>query len=736
MQILPSLGNRATMRRVAAVSRGRGSPRALPLEGGAVPLLDKPVPGEAVPHESALVAELGRRFSSPQLEAAARSGRSSVLVRRADRLAGITAKVVAQLDGDPERVLADLTTPRMANDVMRLARRMDGLSEAQALESSLALHILQGIAADGADEASEYRHGYLRLMARVAQAAPSRGLAGLGAAACTEPLKKNEDWIKEPCGTFNTQGNRDAKIALVRQAYKAETGRDADNCAVNFYTQMRWCSVETYRGVIRGNESARLRGEGPSAADTRERNNLSEAGAAAANIIQAAFDTVISAIQDNLKRFSGLLCRAFKTLLGSTLGGFLCQLLDKVLSLGSLIFATVVSILKDLASGMVDFVLKLLGGRIMEALTVLAKTLNLMLFKSLVVAAAMSPLGWLADFGTRPVLKKDQKPDGPLSIEGMAERVNERQPLFVINVALAVVGLVSAPANPKLAVGALIIAFSPAIAVLFAQDFKNILKGINAKKWGGVTLEACENGLDAIVSLSTAVVTAVLTIKDFYDKLQKKYAEMMGPTQPAGTIREQWARIAPLLKDRLKALIRALAQFKMGTASQAIMGLLPIVAVVVLALGSDQSAMTLEAIGNETFALTTTALVPVATSLETLRTSWDKLTEPLSDAMSAEGAKSIFERECANCRASGLDCPACSPVGGAASSTPAPNSAASSALPSRKTEAPPARRSPERRPAERTPPITPPPASSSIGAAPVIVAGIGIVAAVMLLRRK
>ena len=732
MQILPSLGNRATMRRLAAVSRGSGPVRPLPPEVEVIPLLDRPVAGESAPREAALVAEFGARLQFPQLEAAARSKRSSVLIRRADRLAGITAKVIARLDGDPERTLGELTTPRMANDVVRLARRMDGLSASDALESSLAFHLLQGIAADAADEASEYRHGYRRLLDRVTAAQPARSvrLGALGANGCAEALKRDAEWIKEPCGAFNTQGNRDDKIRDIRQAYREQTGREADICAVNYYSQMRWCSVATYKNVIRDNEARRLQGQGPSEVDTRPRTD-------AFDVIQSAFDVVIASIQDNLRKFSGLLCRAFKTLLGSTLGGFLCQLVDKILSLGSLLFSTVVSILKDLASGMVDFVLKLLGGKIMDALTVLAKTLNLMLFKSLVVAATISPLGWFADFGTRPVLKRDQKPGGPLSIEGMAEEVNARQPLFVINVALAVVGLVGAPANPKLALGALIIAFSPAIAVLLAPEFKAVLKAIDSKKWGSVTLQACADGLEAIISLTTAVVTAVLSLKDMYDKMQRKYMEMVGPTMGGAGARNQWARIAPALKDRLKALLSALVNFKLGRAMEAVMGLLPIVAVVILALGSDQSAMTIQAIGNETFTATTAALIPVATSLDTLRSGWETLTSNLPDATTAEGAKSVFERACAECRANGEDCPACPPIGGASTS-----SASSASPPAKKDaparkDAPPERKSPPaRNPPARNPPVTQPQAGLGIGTAPVIIAGVGIAAAIMLLRRK
>lgn len=657
MQVVPSLGNRATYRRVASDVRRRGvSGSPFPIEAESIPFLDGTVPTARMTRDDYLTAEVARRLSFPALEKAAHSTQPSVMVRRAERLAGITSKVVAVLDGiDEERALADLTTRKMANDVVQLSRRLKGLSKEDALTSSLSFYLLQGIAADQANESSEYRHGYRKLLGQTMASAQRLQLAG---------------WLSDAW---------DKTKSAAKQA--ADYVTDKAEQAANY---------------------------------------VSEKAKAVANFdpVGAVFDQVIGWLQDRLKEMTGFLCKVFKVILGGTVGGWVCALMDKLLKIGSLIIGTVISILKDLLTGLIRFVIAILDGRIVEALKVLASTLNLMLFKSLVVSAAISPLAFLSDFANRPALKSQEKPGGLMSIETLAERVNTRSPLFVINVALSVVGLVGAVANPKLAVGALIIAFSPAVAVLFAADYKKILIAIDAKKYRGVTDESCENGLDAVVTLTTAVVVAAMTLKDFYDKLKSKFqqqeAASTGSTAKAQTA---WAKIGGQVQTGLKTVVKAFFAFKLGGAGQAILALLPYVAVVVLALGTEVDAATFDSIANETFKATDSALVPVGTSYQALTTSWETIAASAPPETQAAASDDAHKRACAECRKVGKTCQGCDDATATGTTGKTGTTGTTG-----KTGKPPPK------------PPKPPAAAPKIGF--IVAGGLGIAAVIMLFTRK
>lgn len=852
MDIVVPPVNRATLRRMGAEARQQGG-AAKPLPRRAeIPILDDAPKKSASNRYGPLVSALGRQLSIPQLAAGGQSKTQSVLMTRVERLAGITKDVVAKLEGDVEKNLATITTPKMANNVMRTARQMEGrgMNSDEALGASLAFHYLQGASAYHAGERDENAHGYAKALkyatesvsrlkdrqtARLdglglvmptgtipsaASLTASRGmtaskpglqvnqlpvtnvqpldasqenyLAGAlnllkdnhqpGAANLLEwyqnPLRwwldkgpsgeygrrmasfavwsspqiravwdnpdlkaKNWEWVrnhfvywthtnnnatteelaawslnapegqtKDPAGNYDVYrhmgsllaanwgwqsrvwglrngkpvpcfdrkwpelgvlrkedcGWGDDKVKMTNDAIRNvyPGGTPIENCIFNAMMRTKWCSVASSEGEVRNFQNGTFRpGDWTGAPVTQA--SIAEKASKYVDVIGQAFDWVIAQIRSAANEVSALLCKGFKAMFGDTVGGFVCKLVDVIIQIVFGGIAILVKILKDLTIGVVNLLLAIVSGEFgigtaerPGALRVMATTLNTVVVDMLGLFTTL-----LYPFtGPIPILKSEEKPGGYLSLESVSIRLNDREPLFCINIALATVGLVAA-AGPavKLAIGGLIIAMAPGVAVVFGQQFRSFMLMLDKKKYEQTALETFENGLQTLVTLMTSVVMAVMSMKDLYNKFRDKYVE--GASAAAGSEQKgvtAFQKIAIPLQKGLKGLISAVVKFKFAEVWEGIVALLPLVAVIILALGSEANATDLKLIIGETYDAAAAVTVPLAKTVKDAKKGWEDITAQMTPAEKAQAAQENLNQVCIDCAAAGVQCDGCS----------------------------------------------------------------------------
>lgn len=448
----------------------------------------------------------------------------------------------------------------------------------------------------------------------------------------------------------------------IRNVYPG--GTPIENCIFNAVAATKWCSLGNNQDEVQKFKDNNLRaGDWTGAAG--KQGSIGDKIGDSLNVISQAFDWVIEQLQRAATAVSNLLCTGFKKLFGETVGGFVCKLVDTIIQIVFGGIAILVKILKDLVVGVVGLLGAIVSGRFgigtaeqPGALRVIATTLNTLVIDMLgLFTVLLSPFT-----GPVPILKSQEKPGGYLSLESVSLRLNDRDPLFCINIALATVGLVAAvgPAL-KIAIGALVIALSPGIAVVFGQQFRDFMLLLDRKKYAQIALETFENGLQTLITLMTAVVMAVMSMKDLYNKFQEKYTQGASAARGGG---EQGAsafqKIAIPLQKGLKGLINAVIKFKFAEVWEGIVVLLPLVAVIILAFGTEATAADLKVIVGETYAVAAELTVPLAKTVKDAKAGWKALTEQMTPADKAQAAQENLNQVCIDCAAAGVQCDGCS----------------------------------------------------------------------------
>ena len=465
---------------------------------------------------------------------------------------------------------------------------------------------------------------------------------------------------KEDCGW----GDDKPKMTndAIRNVYPG--GTPIENCIFNALMATKWCSVASSEGEVRNFQNGTFRpGDWTGAPKTQA--SIGDKAAKYVDVIGQAFDWVIAKIRSAANEVSALLCKGFKAMFGDTVGGFICKLVDVIIQIVFGGVAILVKILKDLTLGVVNLLVAIVSGEFgigtaqkPGALRVIATTLNTLIVDMLGLFTTL-----LYPFtGPIPILKSEEKPGGYLSLESAAQRLNDREPLFCINVALATVGLVAAvgPAM-KYAIGGLIIAMAPGVAVIFGQQFRSFMLLLDKKKYEQTALETFENGLQTLVTLMTSVVMAVMSMKDLYNKFREKYEQGASAARGGGEKgASAFQKIAIPLQKGLKGLISAVIKFKFAEVWEGIVALLPLVAVIILAFGTEATAADLKLIIGETYDAAAAVTVPIAKTVKDAKQGWDEITAQMTPADKAQAAQENLNQVCLDCAAAGVQCDGCS----------------------------------------------------------------------------
>lgn len=332
---------------------------------------------------------------------------------------------------------------------------------------------------------------------------------------CNEALKDSAEWITEPCAAFNTGLARAAKIDLVYRAWKKafpDRG-NPDNCTINYYTQFKWCDVDTLAGEMKVKESVgrpvpkqeeKERGDGPFLKWIKE--NLGP-----------AIDWIIVKLKELAAKASELLCKAFKAIFPDPVGGVLCRIFEVILGTVTAVITTVLGILKTVLIGLGKFFVAIFGGDIKGAALALVQMIN--------TCVVMLLGGLFQDqLGVALVeaeLTPDQKAAGMISLEGLGEKLPGT---FTLTLIFSVLGVIFGGPTP-VAISALITCLSPAVALIAVPALKRNIPSLKDAPNDKLAL-----GTETVVKIVGMVVGFVLNMSDVFEKFSsamKRYWERL-----------------------------------------------------------------------------------------------------------------------------------------------------------------------------------------------------------------
>ena len=260
------------------------------------------------------------------------------------------------------------------------------------------------------------------------------------------------------------------------------------------------------------------------------------------NAFKSAADTVVGAvrgagesIQKAVDFGVDILCKGMKKILGDTIGGVICWLTGKGLQVMVSSAKMLIEITATSIESFVDFIRNLAAGKIMEAIKSLMMGVTRTLF--LLFLPVSEPF-----FG----IKADK-------LKEVGDRVSKRAPFFPLALVMAIIGIVPVP-KPA-GISALVLALSPAIAVLVAPALAPLLK------W---TLEKAEDCIEKFVKIVLVVVQGFMALTDILPRLKTQVASYI---QKKGGVGGALSAAAGSVTDKFKAqwtkLTDALAKGKL-----------------------------------------------------------------------------------------------------------------------------------------------------------------------------
>lgn len=228
------------------------------------------------------------------------------------------------------------------------------------------------------------------------------------------------------------------------------------------------------------------------------------------NNIGTAFDWVIAQLAKLGKQISDLLCRGFKALFTGPLepvGGVMCSIVQIVL--GGLIdtLRSGIALMKTIFLGLANFFAALFNAKWEDAAMALVTMVN-----TCVVIMLGGPFSTLLGIPMTDAEVTDaQRNDGIKSLETIGK---ELPPTFTVVLIAAVLGVVFGGPTP-VSISSLIVALTPAVAILLAPALKN---GPIAK-FRNMDVGLIKLGIETIVKIGAMVVAQVMSLADTFKRL-------------------------------------------------------------------------------------------------------------------------------------------------------------------------------------------------------------------------
>jgi hypothetical protein len=332
--------------------------------------------------------------------------------------------------------------------------------------------------------------------------------------------------------------------------------------------------------------------------------------------IGKAFDWVIAALAKLGKQISDLLCRGFKVLFtgaAEPVGGVLCAITQFVL--GGLVdtIRTGIAIAKTIFLGLAQFFANLFSAKWSDAAMALVTMVN-----TCVVLMLGGPVSSLLGVPiTDAEITGQQQAEGVKSLETIGR---ELPPTFTVVLIAAVLGVVFGGPTP-VSISALIVALTPAVAVIVAPALKN---GPVAK-FRRMTVETIKLGIETFVKIGAMVISTVMSLNDVFQRLGdavKRYFKRWekDPSMEANKLLDSFANKFP---QKWNEFMDKLKKGSIGDAVKAVKGLLGFLPDLLLAV-----------------AMSDPDLAEIATTakqiLDTAKTTYQKATQLWDEAFAEE----------------------------------------------------------------------------------------------------
>jgi hypothetical protein len=407
-----------------------------------------------------------------------------------------------------------------------------------------------------------------------------------------------------------------------------------------------------------------------------------------ASNIEKFFSNAFAFLADAVDSAVNFLCRGLRFLFGDTIGGFLCSVVSVLVKLVVGGIATALAIIKQAVMLLVELIGNLVKGEIMEAVFGLFKRLNTIIF-----LAIGGPIAYVVDIpltvSEQDRLKRKAIAAGqdankvPPSFEELGEKLARSCPMFIVNLAMAIINLIlvvgatavsggaaevagaaastaatatGAPAGGsplRTAVGGVISALAPGVAVFVEVPLRSALRGFDiTKTYADETFMPSDKfnlATEQLIKLITMVIMGVLGMSDIISQIVEKvktfvkakggvmnvFTDAFKNSKPAGTTVTD---IGALVKDVIKTVFKAITSMSLKTIGEALASVGKLLAVILAAfLGIPELPPELLALQSEFQQIYTEG----AKTVEQAKKVYEDLAKNLSEADKAKLAMEL-----------------------------------------------------------------------------------------------
>lgn len=323
-------------------------------------------------------------------------------------------------------------------------------------------------------------------------------------------------------------GGFNPRVAGIRIAFKRVFLRDPTTAEVNYYGKMRWCIDPD--GLLGGKQStleqamlsvrARiLNGEITTTAPPPDTRDLEAPRSAVGQAISDLFDKGVQAVGD-------VICAGFKKILPESVAGVLCAIINFVIGYSAAVIQAAAQILVALAEGVLNFLKFFLTGQFVNAITALMEALTKVIF------LVMTPYVSLGTFVSDP-LNPTSAPAGVRYLMNLADRVSKKEPLFALNVAVAVIVMITAyklgPDVQRRAGVGLALALTPMAAGVIADVVYSKVTSI--RQFG---FEVVELGVTNVYRLCVVLYEGILSARQ---AIAATFSNIVGQVETNGALK-------------------------------------------------------------------------------------------------------------------------------------------------------------------------------------------------------
>lgn len=254
---------------------------------------------------------------------------------------------------------------------------------------------------------------------------------------------------------------------------------------------------------------------------------------AAKGVVQAT-KAVGDGIQGAADFATDIICKGLKGLLGDAIGGAICWVITKAVQIFVSASKALVEIVGTAIEGLLDFVRYLAAGKPMEAIKALLGAVTKMVF--LLFLPISEPF-----MGVKAAKLKE-----------IGDKVAKKNPFFPLSLIFGIIGVLQPTPS---SISTLILALSPAVAVLVAPALYKMLK---------LTLDKCEEAVEKFLKLALIIFQGAMALADILPRLKTSVAKFLEKRKTDGVFSGKKAGdTMQKFKDLWGKITKAFSEFKL-----------------------------------------------------------------------------------------------------------------------------------------------------------------------------